>query len=112
MKPSLKEPLMPVPSGHIRLDDRGVAWIDDRNVKVIEIAAERIAYGWSVDDLFREHDGYLSLAQIHAALAYYYDNQAAMDAEIERQDREFDQLRQDSLGSPLRQRLRELGKTQ
>ena len=38
---------MPVPmTAHIRLDDRGVAWIDDTNTKVIEVALDMIAHGW------------------------------------------------------------------
>jgi hypothetical protein len=30
---------------HIQLDDRGVAWVDDTNTKVIEIVEEVLAYG-------------------------------------------------------------------
>ena len=32
-------------SSHIRRDDDGVAWIDDTNVKVIEVVLDRLAYG-------------------------------------------------------------------
>jgi hypothetical protein len=30
---------------HIRLDDHGVAWIDDADVKVIEVVPRSAAYG-------------------------------------------------------------------
>ena len=60
---------------HIKLDEQGVAWIDDANVKVIEVVVDRLAYGWSPEEIHFQHV-HLSLAQIHAALAYYYDHQA------------------------------------
>jgi uncharacterized protein (DUF433 family) len=100
------------PSGtaHIFLDDRGRAWIDDTNVKVIEVVLDWKAYGWGPEEIRREHDNYFSLAQIHAAFCYYFDHQAEFDAEIERQCQEVDKLRAESLNSPVRQKLRALGK--
>lgn len=95
---------------HIRFDDRGVAWIDDSNVKVIEVALDKIAHGLSPEEICDQHDGYLSMAQIHAALMHYFDFQAEFDAEIERQLADFKQRHKQSLDSPGRRRLRALGK--
>ncbi len=95
---------------HIRLDARGAAWIDDTNVKVVEVVIEKIAHHAGADEIHQQHQGYLSLAQIHAALAWYYDHQAEMDAEIQRQAQEFDKLQAQALDSPGRQRLRAMGK--
>ena len=53
---------------HIRRDDRGAIWIDETNVKVIEVVLDRLAYGWSPEEIHFQHPD-LSLAQIHAALA-------------------------------------------
>lgn len=97
---------------HIHLDERGVAWIDDTNVKVIEVAVEKIAHGSTPDQIVEEHDGHLSLAQVHAALTYYYDHQAEFDQEIERQYREYQEQHARSLDSPGRRRLRTMGKLQ
>jgi uncharacterized protein (DUF433 family) len=36
--------------------------------------------------------GHLRLAQVHAALAYYYSNQATIDADLEAEEREYDIL--------------------
>ena len=36
---------------HIKLDEQGVAWIDDANVKVIEVVVDRLAYGWSPEEI-------------------------------------------------------------
>ena len=38
--------------------------------------------------------GHLSLAQVHAALAYYYANKAEIDADLETEEREYDVLAQ------------------
>ena len=89
---------------HIHLDDRGVAWIDDTNTKVIEIVEEVLAYGWSAEEVHFQHP-HLSLAQIYAALAYYYDHQQKFDEQIAISLRAFDRRRADSLDSPMRQRL-------
>jgi uncharacterized protein (DUF433 family) len=95
---------------HILLDERGRAWIDDTNVKVIEVVLDRIAYNWSPEEIVEQTSNHLSLAQVHAALAYYYDHKAEFDAEIARQVEEVDRLRAASLDSPLHQKLRALGK--
>ncbi len=95
---------------HIRLDDRGSAWIDDTNIKVIEIALEHIAHGSSTVEICDQHDGHLTMGQIHAALMHYFDHKAEYDEEIERQLGEADALRAASLDSPGRRRLRAMGK--
>jgi uncharacterized protein (DUF433 family) len=93
---------------HIRLDARGVAWIDDVNVKVIEVVLDRLAYGWSPEEIHFQHP-HLSLAQIHAALAYYYDHQATPDAEIAHEEQHAGQLRRQATESPLLARLKARG---
>ncbi|MGQ0635133.1 MAG: DUF433 domain-containing protein [Planctomycetaceae bacterium] len=95
---------------HVRLDERGVAWIDDTNIKVVEVVLDRTAYNLTPEEIYAGLGGYLSLAQIYAALAYYYDHQAQLDDEINRQVRESDRLRAESLESPVRKKLRSLGK--
>ena len=52
----------------------------------------------------------LSLAQVHAALAYYYDHQAQVDAQIEQRKRDVEALRSQAGPSPIVQRLRAAGK--
>jgi uncharacterized protein (DUF433 family) len=109
-----KEGIMPSftasPTAHIFLDEQGRAWIDETNVKVVEVVLDRIAGGLTAERMVEEHYGRLSLAQIYAALSYYYDHQAELDAEIEGQVRQADALRAANLESPMRQRFRALGK--
>ena len=97
-----------VATAHIHLDDRGVSWIDDTNVKVIEVVMERIAHGSSPEEIHFQHP-HLSLAQIHAALSYYYDHQQEMDAEIQRELEEVAELEAEAADSPIHRRLRAAG---
>ena len=69
-------------STQIALDERGVAWIVGANTKVKEIVLDRVAHGWSPEEIHFQHR-HLSLAQIHAALAYYYEHQGQFDEEIQ-----------------------------
>ena len=101
--------MTPVTTSHIWLDDRGVAWIDQTNIKVIEVAKESRA-GASPEKIVEEHPGCYTLAQVHAALTYYHDHKNEFDAEIDRHAAEYDRLRTASLNSPMRQRLRAMGK--
>ena len=94
---------------HIHFDDNGVAWIDDTNTKVIEVVLDHLAYGWSPEEIHFQHP-HLSLAQIHAALSYYHDHQADLDAEIQRQLAEVEVLETQAGESPIQKRLKELGK--
>jgi uncharacterized protein (DUF433 family) len=94
---------------HIEVDSEGRAWISGANTKVIEIVQDVLAYGWSPEELHFQHP-HLSLSQIHAALSYYYDHQVEIDTGIAEQIREYDKLRAEAENSPLRQRLRQIGK--
>lgn len=76
--------MLAVTTTHIHLDERGIAWIDDTNVKVIEVVLDKLAYSLNPEEIHAEHP-HLCLAQIHAAFSYYYDHQAEIDAEIKRQ---------------------------
>src|SRR5258708_33064018 len=94
---------------HIEIDERGVAWITGANTKVIEVVLDKLAYGWSPEEIHFQHSD-LSLAQIHAALAYYYENQAALDAEIAHRREQAESL-ETSADTQLRQKLLALKKT-
>ena len=76
----------------IELDERGVAWIVGANTKVKEVVLDKMAYGWSPEEMHFQHS-HLSMAQIHAALSYYYEHQDEVDADIERRERYVEELR-------------------
>jgi len=89
---------------HVRLDERGRPWADDTNVRVIEVVLGHLAYGWDAETVQENHP-HLSLAQVDAALAWYYDHQTEMDAEIERQGERILDMRNASQPSSLQRRL-------
>jgi uncharacterized protein (DUF433 family) len=88
---------------HVWTDDQGRAWIDDANVKVIEIVLDHIAYGWTAEAIQENHPS-LTLAQVYAALAWYYDHQDELDVEIERQSERLQALRASAKPSSLAKR--------
>lgn len=90
---------------HIWLDEKGRAWIDDTNVKVIEVVLDHLAYGWSAEEIQRQHPDF-SPAQAYAALAYYYDHKAEFDRQIEDSLRQAEALASEASDLPLLRRLR------
>jgi uncharacterized protein (DUF433 family) len=90
------------------LDDEGRVWIEGINTKVIQVAIDKYAHGWSAEEIQAQHP-HLSLAQIHAALSYYYDHQAEIDREIEHIIREDEVLRAQAGPSTAEKRLRQRG---
>jgi uncharacterized protein (DUF433 family) len=89
---------------HVALDENGIPIIAGTNMKVVELVVEKRAYGWSPEELYFQHP-YLTLGQIHSALAYYWDHAAELDQDIERRMEYADQIRRASGPSPLAKRL-------
>ena len=101
---------MPVtaPASLIEIDERGVARIAGTTIKVIELAVDKRAHNSTPEEMQAEYP-HLSLAQIYAALAYYYQHQAEFDAAINAQVERVTALAEAAKDSPGRQRLRALG---
>jgi uncharacterized protein (DUF433 family) len=93
---------------HIVLDDNNVPMITGTTMKVIELVLDRIAYGWSPEELHFQHP-YLTMGQIYSALAYYADHQEELDADIQRRLEFVDQMQRTSTPPPLVERLRTKG---
>jgi uncharacterized protein (DUF433 family) len=66
---------------HITLNSRGVPCIDGTRHRVIDIVADHVAHGYSAAQIVEQYPD-LTLAQVHAALTYYYDHQDAMDTAL------------------------------
>lgn len=62
----------------------GVPHIAGTRITVSDIALLHLKLGKSVAEIAAEYD--LSLAGVHAALAYYFDNQEEIDARIAEDD--------------------------
>lgn len=57
---------------HISVDD-GVARIGGTRYKVEHLAAEHYHYGWTAEELLRQHPD-LRPEEVYAAMTYFYDH--------------------------------------
>lgn len=90
---------------HITLNIKNEPIIAGTKMKVRELILDKIAYGWSPEELQYQHPQ-LTLGQIYSALAYYSDHQEEFDQEIEKQLEEVDQMRKSAKPTPLIERLK------
>jgi uncharacterized protein (DUF433 family) len=97
-----------VATGYIVIDEKAVAWLDDTNVKVIEVVRDKLAHGSSPEEMHLQYP-HLSVAQIYAALAYYHDHKAEFDAQIAREHAETEALRNEADETPGHKKLRTAG---
>jgi hypothetical protein len=65
-------------------------------VRVAQIVMDYLAHGWSAEEMCRQHP-YLTIAESHAAMLYYWDHQDEIDQEIRA---EWDQAEQDRAQAP------------
>ncbi|MBI3762169.1 MAG: DUF433 domain-containing protein [Chloroflexi bacterium] len=93
---------------HVALDQNSVPTIAGTNMKVVELVLERTAYGWSPEELHFQHP-YLTMGQIHSALAYYWDHADELDRDIERRLQRVDEIRRAAGPPPLVARLKAKG---
>ena len=93
---------------HVQLDANGMPVIVGTNMKVVELVMAQHTHGWSPEELHFQHP-YLSLGQIHSALAYYWDHKDYLDADIERRRQYAEEERIKAGPSPLASKLRDQG---
>ena len=93
---------------HVVVDESGVPLIEGTTMKVVELVLETHAYGWSPDELQFQHP-YLTLGQIHSALAYYRGHKEVLDRDIKRRAEHVEEIRREVGPSRLAERLRAEG---
>lgn len=91
---------------HIKIENKPI--VEGTNTKVEEIVLDHIAWNWDAETIHRNHP-HLSLAQIHSALAYYYDHQSEMDTAIEAGLRKVAEIQRNMPDSPIRLKLKVAG---
>ena len=77
-------------------------------VRVAQIVMDYLAYGWSVEEMCRQHS-YLTPAEAHAAMMYYFDRQDEIDAEIRSEWEQVQQEKSVASRSPFFVRMRARG---
>jgi uncharacterized protein (DUF433 family) len=89
----------------IELDEAGVAFVQGTSTKVTEIVSCHLGYRWDADQIHRQLAG-LSLAQIHAALGYYYEHQVVCDLQLQAAETQSEYLRSRFENSAVLEKLR------
>ena len=69
------------PINLLGIDEQGIAYISGTKMKVRQIVIEKTVWDLTPESIQRGHEQ-LSMAQIYAALSYYYEHQDVIDAEI------------------------------
>ncbi len=77
-------------------------------IRVAQIVMDYLAYGWSVDEICRQHL-YLLPAEAHAAMAYYFDHQEEIDREIRQEWQQARETINQSIKSPFYSRMKAKG---
>ncbi len=65
-------------------------------IRVAQLVMDYLAYGWSVEEMCRQHP-YLHPAETYAAMGYYFDHQNEIDNEIRA---EWEQAQQAKVQAP------------
>lgn len=66
--------------------------IAETRIKVSQIAIEYERLGWTPDEIIQAHP-HLTLAQVHDALSYYYENAEEINADIRAGEQLVEELR-------------------
>jgi hypothetical protein len=94
---------MSAPTTHpyITTNSDGIARLESHpRTRVAQIVMDYLAHGWSPEEICR-HYPYLTFAEIHAAMVYYYDHQDQIDAEIRSELEQVEEFRQTAGQSPF-----------
>lgn len=92
----------------IKPEDRPASLERMPQIRVAQIVIDYLNHGWSADEI-RLHYPHLQLAEIHCALAYYFDHREEIDAEIEQEQQLIGESRRNASPTPVELRLRAQG---
>jgi Protein of unknown function (DUF433) len=74
-------------------------------IRVALIVMDYLEHGWSVEEMCRQHP-HLTLAEAHAAMAYYFDHEAELEREIREEINQVEREQSNAQRSPIYYRLR------
>ena len=77
--------------------------------RVAMIVADYLWRGWSAEEIARQYP-YLTLAEVHAAMTYYFDHREEIEDELVVEYREFEDWKKAHPTPPLLVRLKEQAK--
>jgi hypothetical protein len=77
-------------------------------IRVAQIVVDYLNHGWSADEICI-HYPHLKPAEVHSAMAYYFDHQTEIDSEIQEDFKQGEEARMNAQPTAVEQRLRALG---
>lgn len=77
-------------------------------IRVAQLVIDYLNHGWSADEI-RIHYPHLKPAEVHSALAYYFDHQSEIEGEIEAEQQLIEESRKSAQPTPVELRLRGQG---
>ncbi len=85
--------LAPTPYPHLETPTGQPAYLKRLpRIRVAQIVMDYLTHGWSVDEICHQHP-YLLPAEAHAAMTYYFDHPTAIEAEIQQELQQLEQIR-------------------
>ena len=91
-----------------KIDGQPARLVRVPRVRVAQIAMDYLFHGWSVDEMCRHHP-YLQPGEAHAAMTYYFDHAAEIDAEIKAEIQQAEDERTQAFPSPIYLKLKSKG---
>src|SRR5437763_2184157 len=73
-------------------------------IRVAQIVIDYLNHGWSADEICLHYPQFKP-AEVHSAMAYYFDHQAEIDGEIEHEQALIDKSRENAKPTPVELRL-------
>jgi uncharacterized protein (DUF433 family) len=77
---------------YVDLNADGVPFIEGTRIKVAQVAIDHVEGRWSAERIVRTYPP-LTVAQVHSALAYYYDHRDEIDRYISEGSETAERLR-------------------
>jgi uncharacterized protein (DUF433 family) len=90
---------------YVMIDEKGIPTIKPTRMKIELLIKERRMFGFGVK---RQQEGhpFLTIAQIHSALSYYFDHKKEIDRDIEEGEKFVEEMRKKMGPSPLAEKIR------
>jgi len=77
-------------------------------IRVAQIVMDYLAYGWSAEEMCRQHP-YLTPAEAYAAMGYYFDHQEEIDQTIRQEWQQVQEDMAQAARSPFYLRMKARG---
>jgi uncharacterized protein (DUF433 family) len=92
----------------VKVDGKPACLEHSPRIRVAQIVVNYRDLGNSTEEVCTRYQ-HLKLAEVHSALAYYFDHQAEVDAEIEEEQRMIDESYKNAKPTPVEIKLRTQG---